>query len=209
MSHKVNPYLNRLGIIFDWRSSWIDNYKINIKEDYLIRNYINNKKYSYYISNILIERNINKINIIIFTSRPAIIIGKRGLEIINLKKSINNILKNKYNLFVNIKEISLNSVDALLTAKNIALQIKKGNSYKKIIIHTINYCYNKNINGIKVKISGRLNGVEIARSEFFQKGNIKLSTLRANIDYGFYELLTKYGIISLKVWVMKEELIKI
>ncbi|XBT18593.1 MAG: 30S ribosomal protein S3 [Candidatus Shikimatogenerans sp. Tder] len=182
---------------------------MNIKEDFLIRKLINLKKYNYYISTIYIERINNKINIIIFTSRPAIIIGKKGVEIINLKKEINKLLNYKYNVYINIKEISYKKVDALLVAKNIALQINKGNSYKKVIKHMISYLYKKNINGIKIRISGRLNGIEMARSEFFQKGNIKLSTLRANIDYGFYELHTKYGIISLKVWVMKEELIKI
>ncbi|WXB47365.1 MAG: 30S ribosomal protein S3 [Candidatus Shikimatogenerans sp. Tmey] len=209
MSHKVNPYLNRLGILFNWKSSWIYNYKKNIKEDFYIRKFINFKKYSNYISTIYIERINNKINIIIFTSRPAIIIGKKGIEIINLKKSINKLLNNKYYVYINIKEISNNTVDALLVAKNIALQINKGNSYKKVIKNMMSYLYKKNINGIKVKISGRLNGIEMARSEYFQKGNIKLSTLRANINYGFHELYTKYGVISLKVWIMKEELIKI
>lgn len=209
MSHKVNPYLNRLGILFNWKSSWIYNYKKNIKEDYLIRNYINSKNYNYYISNIYIERIKNKINIIIFTSRPAIIIGKKGNEINRIKNYIKKILYYKYNVFINIKEILADQVDALLIAKNIALQIKKGNSYKKTIKYMISYWYNKKINGIKVKIAGRLNGIEIARSEIYQKGNIKLSTLRANIDYGFHELFTKFGIISIKVWIMKEELIKL
>ncbi|XBT18641.1 MAG: 30S ribosomal protein S3 [Candidatus Shikimatogenerans sp. Tcar] len=209
MSHKVNPFLRRLGIIFDWKSSWLYNYKKNIKIDYLIRNFINKRKYNYYISNIYIEHINNKINIIIFTSRPAIIIGKNGVEILYIKKCINKIFNNKYNILLSIKEILNNDLDALLISKNIALQIKKGNSYKKVIKHMISFLYKKNINGIKIKISGRLNGIDMARSEFFQKGNIKLSTLRANIDYGFHELCTKYGIISIKVWIMKEELIKI
>ncbi|XBT18789.1 MAG: 30S ribosomal protein S3 [Candidatus Shikimatogenerans sp. AspAUS03] len=208
MSHKVNPFINRLGIIFTWKSSWIGNYKINILEDLKIRNFFNKSSFNNYIANIFIEKIVNRLNIIINTSRPAIIIGRKGVQITKLKHQVNKLLLNKYNVFIIVKEIDNSKVNSLLVAKNIASQLNNKRSYKKSIKYLINYLYKKNINGIKVKISGRLNGAEMARSESFQKGMIKLSTIRANIDYSFYEILTKYGIISLKVWVMKGELIR-
>lgn len=208
MSHKVNPFINRVGIIFTWRSSWVGDYKVNILEDLKIRNFISNKSYSSYITIIFIEKIGNRLNIILNTSRPAILIGRKGVRIESLKKEVSKLLFNKYNVFITVKEINKSKVNSLLVAKNISSQINNKRSYKKTIKYLINYLYKKNINGIKVKISGRLNGAEMARSEIFQKGMIKLSTLRANVDYCLHEVCTKYGIIGLKVWVMKGELIK-
>ncbi|XCC45274.1 MAG: 30S ribosomal protein S3 [Candidatus Shikimatogenerans sp. Ttur] len=209
MGHKINPLSNRLGIIFNWKSSWVNNYKKNIYEDYNIRKLINSQKYKYYISCIYIERFKKKINIIISTSRPAMLIGKLGKKIKEIKKKIEKLLLKKYIVFLNIKEIKELQDSSLLVAKNIALQLEQKRPYKKVIKYMINFLFKKNISGIKIKISGRLNGNEIARSEFFQKGIIKSSTFRANIDYDLYEMLTKYGIISIKVWIMKGELYKI
>ncbi|MDH3003711.1 MAG: 30S ribosomal protein S3 [Candidatus Shikimatogenerans sp. JK-2022] len=214
MGQKTNPTSNRLGIIHGWKSIWLNDYSINVYEDYLIRKYLENRFFNKYcISNIFIERTRNRIIINVCTSRPAIIIGKKGKEVNFLKKEIKKIIinnrkniikKNKYfNIFLNIVDIIKPDIDSLLVAKNICRQIENRISYKRTIKYSILNAMRYKIKGIKIRISGRLNGNEIARSEVYKKGYIKLSTFRSNIDYNFYEANTKYGKIGVKVWIMK------
>ncbi|WGH24653.1 MAG: 30S ribosomal protein S3 [Candidatus Shikimatogenerans bostrichidophilus] len=207
MGQKANPIANRLGLILGWKSIWIKNYSINVKEDEYIRNFINKRFYrKYCISNILIEKTRNKIIITIFTSKPAIVIGKQGKEVEYLKqvirKKIDKINKN-LNIYINVVDVVQPEIDALLVAKNICRQIINRVSYKKCIKLSILNAMRMKIKGIKIKISGRLNGVEMARKETYKEGIIKLSTFRSNIDYGFYEANTTYGKIGVKVWIMK------
>ncbi|WGH27144.1 MAG: 30S ribosomal protein S3 [Candidatus Shikimatogenerans bostrichidophilus] len=223
MGQKTNPISNRLGIIQGWKSLWFNNYYINIKEDYLIRKFINDRFVNKFcISSIIIERTINKIIINICTSRPAIVIGKKGNEVKYLKSKIKDIIisnNNNINILKKIKNNNINSdiyinvidiikpeIDSLLVAKNICRQIESRISYKRSIKFSIMIAIKNKIKGIKIKISGRLNGNEIARSETYKKGYIKLSTFRSNIDYNFYEANTKYGKIGVKVWIMKGEI---
>ncbi|MDH3004717.1 MAG: 30S ribosomal protein S3 [Candidatus Shikimatogenerans sp. JK-2022] len=227
MGQKVNPIVNRLGLINGWQSIWIKNYNLNIKEDYDIREYINKrflKKFC--ISTILIERNRNKIIITICTSKPAIVIGKKGNEVEYIKKKIKNIIinnninnnnfllkkknfnKKRINIYINVVDVIKPQIDALLVAKNICRQIENRIYYKKIIKLSILYAMKMKIQGIKIQISGRLNGVEMSRRETYKKGIIKVSTFRSNIDYGFFEALTTYGKIGVKVWIMKGEIYK-
>ncbi|WGH27656.1 MAG: 30S ribosomal protein S3 [Candidatus Shikimatogenerans bostrichidophilus] len=226
MGQKSNPIANRLGIIFGWKSLWVNNYNLYIIEDNLIRNYINNRFINKYcISSIIIERIRNKTIITICTSKPAIVIGKKGNEVDFLKKKIKKIiinnyynnnlnLKNKINInniliYINVIDIINPEIDSLLVAKNICRQIESRISYKKSIKLSIITAIKKKVKGIKIKISGRLNGNEMARTETYKKGIIKLSTFRSNIDYGFYEANTTYGKIGIKVWIMKGEIYEI
>ncbi|BDT61501.1 MAG: 30S ribosomal protein S3 [Flavobacteriales endosymbiont of Rhyzopertha dominica] len=229
MGQKTNPISNRLGIIYGWKSLWYSNYLLYVYEDNLIREYIK-KRYlnKYCISTIIIERILKKIIISICTSKPAIIIGKKGKEVEYLKKNIRNIILNNYNslsnknsnyynkeflktfiLNINVIDINVPELDSLLVASNICRQIENRISYKKAIKFAIFLSMKKKINGIKIQISGRLNGNEIARTEVYKEGTIKLSTFRANIDYSFYEANTVYGKIGVKVWIMKNEIYEI
>ncbi|WGH26114.1 MAG: 30S ribosomal protein S3 [Candidatus Shikimatogenerans bostrichidophilus] len=224
MGQKTNPISNRLGIIHGWKSLWFNNYYLNVTEDYLIRNFINNRFLNKFcISTILIERTINKILINICTSRPAIVIGKKGSEVNFLKKKIKKIVNNNrknffyfkknnniknlnIDIYINVIDIINPEIDSLLVAKNICRQIENRISYKRSIKLSIINSMKMNINGIKIRISGRLNGAEMARTEIYKDGFIKISTFRSNIDYGFYEANTKYGKIGVKVWIMKGEI---
>jgi small subunit ribosomal protein S3 len=206
MGQKTNPIANRLGFIRFWDSNWYEkkNYKDNIFEDYQIRRYIYNKLYNLNISKIYIERNIIKnIFITITTSRPGILIGKYGKEVDKLKKEIKNILYK--DVKINILEISYYALDPILVAKDIAHYIYNRAPYKRIIKSVILDAISRGAKGIKIKLSGRLNGAEMARTEYFQEGRIPLSTFRADIDYAFTEAYTTYGMIGIKVWIMKSE----
>ncbi|MDH3004428.1 MAG: 30S ribosomal protein S3 [Candidatus Shikimatogenerans sp. JK-2022] len=214
MGQKTNPIANRLGIIYGWKSIWIKDYYINVKIDNDIRNFINKKFINKFcISNILIERIRNKLIITICTSKPAIVIGKKGKEVDKIKNNIKkiillNIKENNYkinnynNIFINVIDILNPEKDALLVAKNIAKQIQNRVSYKRAIKFSIMIAMKMKIKGIKIQISGRLNGNEMARREVYKEGTIKLSTFRSDIDYGFYEANTTYGKIGIKVWIM-------
>lgn len=208
MGQKVNPISNRLGISTCWKSIWYSEKFNQLKEDLEIRKYLNIRLAKSYLSYIHIERKKYKIFITIYSSRPAIIIGKGGKEIEKLKQEIESfifqhkkITKKKINL--NILEVKIPELDALLIARNIANQIENRLPYKKAIKFAIYSALRKNVEGIKIKISGRLNGTEMARTEFYKEGRIPFSTFRANIDYATYEAHTTYGKIGIKVWIMK------
>ncbi|BAO66393.1 30S ribosomal protein S3 [Candidatus Karelsulcia muelleri] len=204
MGHKVNTLSNRLGLIVGWQSIWCSNYPDRIKEDFQIRKYIENSFPKIYISRIYIERTLNRIKITISTSRPAIIIGKGGDEIEKRKKEIEHFTYKEIKL--NIFEIKKPELDAVLVSKSIARKLESKSSYKKSIKRCISSALRLNAEGIKIKISGRLNGAEMARTETYKEGRIPLSTFRADIDYYMTESHTDYGLIGIKVWIMKGEI---
>ena len=205
MGQKTNPIGNRLGIIRGWESNWYGgrNYGDKIAEDDTIRKYINARLSKASISRIITERTLKLVTITITTARPGIIIGKGGQEVDKLKEELKKITGKEVQ--INIFEIKRPELDAKLVAASIARQIESRISYKRAIKMAIAASIRMNAEGIKVQISGRLNGAEMARSEHYKEGRIPLSTFRADIDYALVEAHTTYGRIGVKVWIMKGE----
>ena len=205
MGQNTNPIGNRLGIIRGWESNWYGgrNYGDKIAEDDTIRKYINARLSKASISRIIIERTLKIITITVTTARPGIIIGKGGQEVDKLKEELKKITGKEVQ--INIFEIKRPELDAKLVAASIARQIESRISYKRAIKMAIAASIRMNAEGIKVQISGRLNGAEMARSEHYKEGRIPLSTFRADIDYALVEAHTTYGRIGVKVWIMKGE----
>ena len=209
MGQKVNPHGLRVGIIKDWDSHWFvdkKDFAANIKEDDSIRNMLKKKYYQAAISKIMIEKAASKIVITIFTARPGVLIGKQGSEIEVIKKSVAKICKGKQ-ILVNISEVKKPDADAQLVAEGIAAQLEKRVSFRRAMKQAISRSMRSGIKGIKVAISGRLDGAEIARSEHAHEGSIPLQTLRADIEYGFAEAHTTFGVIGIKCWIYKGEVI--
>lgn len=204
MGQKTNPIANRLGIIIGWQSSWCGDYKIRIEEDYKIRKYIEARLSRAGISRIYIERTLRFVTITITTSRPALVIGKGGDEVEKLRHELKKITKKEVQ--INILEIKRPDLDAPLVAKNIARQVESRISYKKAIKQAIMTAMRMNAYGIKIQISGRLNGAEMARTEYYKEGSISLSTLRVDMDYAISEAHTISGRIGIKVWIKKGEI---
>lgn len=204
MGQKTNPIANRLGVIIGWQSSWCGDYKIRIEEDYKIRKYIEARLSRAGISRIYIERTLRFVTITITTSRPALVIGKGGDEVEKLRNELKKITKK--DVQVNILEIKRPDLDAPLVAKNIARQVESRISYKKAIKQSIMTAMRMNAYGIKIQISGRLNGAEMARTEYYKEGSISLSTLRVDMDYAISEAHTVSGRIGIKVWIKKGEI---
>ncbi len=206
MGQKTNPIGLRLGINRTWDSIWFDekNFAEKLHEDIIIRNYINKKLKDASINKINIERTAKNITITIFTSRPGIVIGKAGSEVEKLKKELSNLLG--YETNVNVSEIKRPALSACLVGQNIAQQLEKKINYRRSVKKSIQSTMSMGSEGIKIKVSGRLNGIDIARAETFKEGRIPLHTLRSNIDYAHVEALTSYGIIGVKVWVYKGEI---
>jgi len=205
MGQKTNPIGNRLGIIRGWDSNWYggNNYGDKISEDNKIRKYIYVRLAKASVSNVIIERTLKIITVTITTSRPGIIIGKAGQEVDKLKEELKKItLKD---VQINIFEIKRPELDAFLVGSSIARQIESRISYRRAIKMAIAASMRMNSEGIKIQISGRLNGAEMARSESYKEGRIPLSTFRADIDYAMVEAHTTYGRLGIKVWVMKGE----
>ena len=205
MGQKTNPIGNRLGIIRGWESNWYggNDYGDKIAEDYKIREYIGARLAKASISRIIIERTLKLITVTITTARPGIIIGKGGQEVDKLKEELKKITGKEVQ--INIFEIKRPEVDAVIVAQSIARQIESRISYRRAIKMAIAAAMRMNAEGIKVQISGRLNGAEMARSEHFKEGRIPLSTFRADIDYSLAEAHTTYGRLGVKVWIMKGE----
>tara|TARA_Y100000768_G_scaffold30292_1_gene20078 strand:+ start:192 stop:908 length:717 start_codon:yes stop_codon:yes gene_type:complete len=205
MGQKTNPIGNRLGIIRGWDSNWYggNDYGDKIAEDNKIRKYIHVRLSKASVSNVIIERTLKIITITITTSRPGIIIGKAGQEVDKLKEELKKItLKD---VQINIFEIKRPELDAFLVGSSIARQIESRISYRRAIKMAIAASMRMNSEGIKIQISGRLNGAEMARSESYKEGRIPLSTFRADIDYAMVEAHTTYGRLGIKVWIMKGE----
>lgn len=210
MGQKTNPIGLRLGINKNWRSRWFINYNTmpeNVLGDYELRKFLKKKLYYAGISDIIIERTAKKIRITIFAAKPGIIIGKGGSEVENLKKEIQKRVGNK-ELILNIKEEKKPQLSAQLAAENVATQIERRVAFRRAMKKVIQSALKAGAKGIKVQVAGRLNGAEMARTEWYLEGRVPLHTLRAKIDYGFAEALTTYGIIGVKVWIFKGEVLQ-
>jgi small subunit ribosomal protein S3 len=205
MGQKTNPIGNRLGIIRGWESNWYGGKSFGnmIAEDDKIRKYIFTRLAKASVSRVIIERTLKLVTITITTARPGIIIGKAGQEVDKLKEELKKISGKDVQL--NIVEIKRPELEAQLVASSIARQIENRISYRRAIKMAIAATMRMNAEGIKVQISGRLNGAEMARSESYKEGRIPLSTFRADIDYALVEAHTTYGRIGVKVWRMKGE----
>tara|TARA_B100000900_G_scaffold356062_1_gene325614 strand:+ start:3336 stop:4043 length:708 start_codon:yes stop_codon:yes gene_type:complete len=205
MGQKTNPIGNRLGIIRGWESNWYggNDYGDKLAEDDKIRKYIFVRLVKASVSRVIIERTLKLVTITITTARPGIIIGKGGQEVDKLKEELRKLTSKDIQL--NIIEIKRPELDAHLVAASIARQIENRISYKRAIKMGIAATMRMNAEGIKIQISGRLNGAEMARNEHYKEGRIPLSTFRADIDYALVEAHTTYGRLGIKVWIMKGE----
>lgn len=206
MGQKVNPIANRLGIIRGWDSNWFggDNYGDKLVEDQKIRDYLLARLAKAGISKIIIERTLKLVTITIHTSRPGIIIGKGGQEVDKLKEELKKITKKEVQ--INIFEIKRPELDARIVANNIARQVEGKIAYRRAVKMSIASAMRMGAEGIKIQVSGRLNGAEMARSEMYKDGRTPLHTLRADIDYALAEALTKTGLLGVKVWICKGEI---
>jgi small subunit ribosomal protein S3 len=205
MGQKANPIGNRLGIIRGWDSNWYGGKDFSDKliEDQKIRNFLNKKINKGGISKIVIERTLNRITITIHTSRPGIIIGKQGEEVNKMREELKKLTKKDVN--ININEIKRPETDAAIVAETIAKQLEARVHFRRALKMAISSSMRLGVEGIKVKVSGRLGGAEMARTEEYKDGRIPLHTFRADIDYALKEAQTIYGIIGVKVWICKGE----
>jgi len=205
MGQKTNPIGNRLGIIRGWDSNWYggNDYGDKIAEDAKIRTYLRARLSKAGVSRIYIDRTLKLVTVTVTTARPGIIIGKGGQEVDKLKEELKKITGKEVQ--INIFEIKRPELDAILVGDSIARQIENRISYRRAIKMAIQSAMRMNAEGIKVQISGRLNGAEMARSETYKDGRIPLSTFRADIDYHISEAHTTYGRLGIKVWIMKGE----
>jgi small subunit ribosomal protein S3 len=204
VGQKVNPIGLRVGVIRTWDSRWYakgKQYKINFQEDYRLREFIKAKLKHAGVSKIEMERAANKIKIIISTARPGVVIGKKGTGIDSLKAEIQKQTPNE--VYLSIQEVRKPDLDAQLVAENIALQLEKRISWRRALKKAMAAAVRGGVKGIKIRVSGRLDGAEIARSEWYNEKSVPLHTLRADIDYGTAEALTTYGLIGLKVWIYR------
>lgn len=208
MGQKVNPIGLRLGVIRTWDSRWYakgKQYLENLHEDIKLRKYLKEKLKHAGISKIEMERAVKKIKIIIYTARPGVVIGKKGTGIDSLRTDVQKLTPN--DVFLSIQEVRKPDIDAQLVAESIALQLEKRISWRRAMKKAIAAAIRGGVRGIKVRVSGRLDGAEIARSEWYNEKSVPLHTLRADIDYGAAEALTAYGIIGLKVWIYKGDIL--
>jgi len=207
MGQKVNPIGNRLGIIKGWDSNWYGgkDYTLKLVEDAKIREYLNVRLVKANISKIIIERTLKMITVTVNTARPGIIIGKGGQEVDKLKEELKKITNKEVQ--INIFEVKRPELDAIIVANNIARQLEGKISYRRAIKMAIASTMRMGAEGMKVLISGRLGGAEMARTETYKEGRIPLHTFRADIDYALGEALTKVGLVGIKVWICKGEII--
>ena len=208
MGQKVNPHGLRVGIIKDWDSRWFVKDEVfgdTLVSDYKLRKFLTAKLAAAGVAKIEIERDNAKVRVIIRCAKPGIVIGKGGAEIEKLRKEVENFVGKT--AAVNVVEIKQPDLNALLVAQNIAAQLEKRTSFRRAMKMAIGRTMKLGAKGIKVAVSGRLGGAEIARTEHYHEGTIPLQTLRADIDYGFYEANTTYGKIGIKVWIYKGEVL--
>ncbi len=207
MGQKVNPFGFRLGYNKNWQSRWYSKkeYPAFVYEDHEIRKYIKKLLYSSGLSKIEIERAGGKIRLILSTARPGIVIGRKGAEIEKLRSDLKNKFGREFSIEVN--EIRRPEIEAQLVAENIAQQLERRVAFRRAMKKTVTMSRKFGAEGIKVNCAGRLAGAEIARSEWYRDGRVPLQTLRADIDYGYAEARTTYGIIGVKVWVFKGEIL--
>ena len=206
MGQKVHPTGMRLGIIKKHNANWYakgKDFSSNLIQDLKVRDYLGKKLKNSSISKVELERTADSFIVNIYTSRPGIIIGKRGEEIENLKKAVQKIVKGPSQ--INIKEIKKPDLDAQILAEGVAQQLEKRVMFRRAMKRTVQSALRQSAKGVRIEVSGRLNGAEIARTEWYREGRVPLHTLRADIDYGTSEALTTYGIIGVKVWVYRGE----
>ena len=206
MGQKVNPHGLRVGVINGWNTQWYADKKEfskYLKED----NMIKKKYYAAAISKILIERAASRIVVTIYTARPGVIIGKAGSEVETIKKDLARLTNGK-SISINITEVRKPDCDAQLVAESVAAQLEKRMSFRRCMKQAIGRSMRAGVKGIKMMVSGRLDGAEIARCEQYHEGSIPLQTLRADIDYGFAEAHTTFGMIGVKCWIYKGEVLK-
>jgi small subunit ribosomal protein S3 len=195
-----------LGVIKDWDSRWYaeKDYAKLLHEDIRIRGYIKERLFNAGVSNIIIERTAKRARINIHAARPGIIIGKKGAEVEGLRREIQKMTEK--DIFINIVEVRKPEVEAQLVAENIAGQLERRVAFRRALKRSVSSALRFGAEGIKVMVAGRLNGAEMSRREWYREGRVPLQTLRADIDYGFAEARTTYGIIGVKVWVFKGEI---
>ena len=215
MGQKVNPIGYRIGINKNTDSIWFaskDDYINNLHEDLKIKKYIKNRLREAMISKVTIERKTKSVSIDVHTGRPGQVIGRKGAEIEKLRSElsilINKNRKNPLNVFVNVQEIKKPALDAVLVGEEIGRQLKQRVSFRRAMKFAIRNAMRNGAEGIKVQCSGRLGGAEMARTERYQEGRTPLHTLRADIDYALTEVTTTYGIIGIKVWIYKGDILK-
>ncbi|MCX8030446.1 MAG: 30S ribosomal protein S3 [Thermodesulfovibrionales bacterium] len=207
MGQKTNPIGNRVGIIRTWDSRWYlkKGYADQLIEDFRIRKLIKEKLYHAGVAKIEIERPGQKIKLIIHTARPGIIIGKKGAEVEKLKKEVEAITGKQ--IGIDIKEVRKPEINAQLVSENIAMQLEKRVAFRRALKRAVSSALRFGALGIKVQCSGRLAGAEIARSEWYREGRVPLSTFRADVDYGFAQARTTYGVIGVKVWIYNGDIL--
>ncbi len=208
MGQKVNPIGLRLGIVKTWESRWYGgkNYAEYILEDHKLRKFIKEKLYHAGVSRIEIERSSKRVRLRIYTSRPGIVIGKKGSEISQLKKDIEKMTDRE--ILIDIQEVRKPEIDAQLVAENVALQIERRVAFRRAMTRGVSSAMRFGAVGVKIICAGRLGGAEMARTEWYREGRVPLHTLRADIDYGFIEARTTYGAIGVKVFIFKGEILK-
>ncbi len=208
MGQKVHPYGFRLGFNKTWRSRWFakQNYAKLLQEDLELKKTLTDRLKSAGVSLIEVDRPGNKLRVTIRTSRPGIIIGRKGAEIEKLKQDLAK--RTKRDVFIDIQEVHKPELDAQLVSESIALQLEKRVAFRRAMRKAVDSALRFGCKGIKVRVSGRLNGAEIARSEWYLQGQLPLHTLRADIDYGFTEAHTTYGVIGIKAWVYRGEILE-
>lgn len=208
MGQKVNPIGLRLGINRNWASRWFPGSQatpINILEDHKIRKFLKKELYYAGVSEIIIEKAAKKLRVTVVAARPGLIIGKKGADIEKVKESLKRIVQK--DIAINIKEVKRPQIDAQLAAESVATQLERRVAFRRAMKKVMQSAMKSGAKGIKVKVSGRLAGAEMARTEWYMEGRIPLHTLRAKIDYGFAEAMTTYGIIGIKVWIFKGEVL--
>jgi len=207
MGQKVHPYGFRLGVTKTWRSRWFakQDYAKLLHEDLELKESLQNRLKAAGVSSIEVDRPGNKLRITIRTSRPGIIIGRKGAEIEKLKGDLAK--KTNREVFIDIQEVHRPELDAQLVSESIALQLEKRVAFRRAMRKAVDSALRFGCKGIKVRVSGRLNGAEIARSEWYLQGQLPLHTLRADVDYGFSQAYTTYGVIGIKVWIYKGEVL--
>jgi len=208
MGHKVNPIGLRLGINRNWESRWFPNFKTApaaLGEDHKIRTFLKKELYYAGVANIIIERTVKRLRVTIVAARPGIIIGKKGADIEKLKTNLQKLIGKT--ISVNIKEEKKAQTSAQLVAENVATQLERRVAFRRAMKKVMQGAQRSGAKGIKVAVAGRLGGAEMARTEWYLEGRVPLHTLRAKIDYGFAEAHTTYGIIGVKVWIFKGEVL--
>lgn len=208
LGQKVHPIGFRLGYVKEWNSRWFaeKDYPQLLIEDIKIRDFLKKKLYHAGVSKIEIERaasKAKKVKVTIHTARPGIIIGKKGAEVENLKNELQRMTQKE--VFINIQEVKRAELDAQLVAENVALQLERRVGFRRAMKRAVTSAMKLGAKGIKIAVSGRLGGAEMARSEWYREGRVPLHTLRADIDYGLAEAKTTYGVIGVKVWIFKGE----